>query len=82
MSAAKTPDLDALKKKISNKGMHISDVAEAMGIDKAVLRSRFDGDSEFMVSEIYRLADVLELSDAEKCSIFFGKVELNSTKWK
>lgn len=69
----KHPDLKALKKKMEEKGLTAEELAEKTGIKPSVLKGILEGTRELRVSEIYGLAEALELNDTEKSLFFFSE---------
>ena len=59
-----------LKKAIKNSGLSVIFVAEKMGITRQTLYNRMNDKSEFLVSEIEILTDLLKLSRHERDEIF------------
>ncbi|MBR3242579.1 MAG: helix-turn-helix transcriptional regulator [Parasporobacterium sp.] len=72
----KKPDINALQDIMNAKGLSLDDLAEKTGIRPIILNERFQEKSEFRASEIYGIAEALELSDEQKAAIFFG-TEIN-----
>lgn len=65
-------DLNALKGKVKSSGMSMTFVAKMLGISRASLYKKLNGNVEFKVSEIVSLCKVLHLSDKERDLIFFS----------
>ena len=61
-----------LKEKIEEKGMGIKELSCIMGINKATLYRKVNGDTEFTRGEIYNIILILDLSDCEVKEIFFS----------
>lgn len=62
-----------LKYAIHNKGIKIGKIAEALGLSRAGLYNKINGQSEFFGSEIIKISEMLELSTEERERIFFTK---------
>jgi predicted transcriptional regulator len=74
-------NLKLLASTIEERGIKLSKLAEKIGLTYQGLKYKLDGRSEFKVSEVNRMTEVLRLSDAERDAIFFSQsVELNGTK--
>lgn len=65
------PDIEALKKKISDSGIPMTTIAKRSGIVRETLYNRLSGIGEFTASEIVGLTDALKLSRTEREQIFF-----------
>lgn len=65
------PDIDALKKKISDSGIPMTTIAKRSGIVRETLYNRLSGIGEFTASEIVGLTETLRLSKTEREQIFF-----------
>lgn len=59
-----------LKKAIKNSGLSVIFIAEKMGITRQTLYNRMNNKSEFLVSEIEILTQLLKLSRTERDEIF------------
>ena len=66
-------DSNALRDRIKQSGMKYRYVAERVGITPYALQRKIDNESEFKVSEVDALADLLGLTLWEKDAIFFSK---------
>lgn len=66
-------DSNALRERIKQSGMKYRYVAERVGITPYALQRKIDNESEFKVSEVDVLADLLGLTLWEKDAIFFSK---------
>lgn len=66
-------DSNALRERIKQSGMKYRYVAERVGITPYALQRKIDNESEFKVSEVDALADLLGLTLWEKDAIFFSK---------
>lgn len=65
-------DTTKLRKCITDKNMTVSDLALAMGIDKATLYRRIAQPKSFTIGEALRITEILDLSHAESAAIFFA----------
>lgn len=66
---------------IEDSGMTYTSIAGKMGITRYTLSKKLNGETEFKLSEMNRLSDILNMSPGEKIDIFFPKeCELNSHK--
>ena len=61
-----------LKEKIEEKGMGFKELSGFMGINKATLYRKVNGETEFTRGEIYDIILILDLSDCEIKEIFFS----------
>lgn len=66
-------DTLALRNAIKQRGLKYKYVAEKLGISPYGLQKKIENDSEFKVSEVDRLSDMLGLSLRQKDMIFFAK---------
>ncbi|MEE1005942.1 MAG: helix-turn-helix transcriptional regulator [Acutalibacteraceae bacterium] len=64
-------DLEKLKKAIQKKGLSYSDIAKALGVTRSCVSHKMSGEIDFKVSQVYLLAELLELSDEEREEIFY-----------
>lgn len=67
-------NVNKLKGKIVERGMTVSDLAKALGVDSATLYRKLknNGDTMF-VTEANRIVDILGLSGEEAMQIFFSQ---------
>ena len=65
-------DSKELKKRIDAHGFKIRFLAEKLGISHESMYNKVKGRTEFKVSEVSILSDILELSDSDIRLIFFG----------
>ena len=63
----------ALRDAVSRSGLKYRAIAGEMGISPYTLQKKIDNETEFKASEIVRLSDLLDLSDAERNAIFFAQ---------
>lgn len=64
-----------LKAAMARKDISIPRLAELLGMSKKTIYSRFSGDTDFSLSEIRKIAKILDLSNEDILIIFFtGKV--------
>lgn len=66
-------NMELLQKKIDESGLKNYFIAEKVGIDRVSLYNKLNGKTEFTMTEIIKLCEVLRLSDSEKVKIFFRK---------
>lgn len=72
-------DLKELNLLVEESGMTYTSIAEKMGITRYTLGKKLSGETEFKLSEMNCLSDILNLSSNKKIDIFFPKErELNS----
>jgi predicted transcriptional regulator len=72
-------DREKLKKVIAEKGLMHKAVAEKLGISPYGFALKLNGTTDFKVSEMNRVCEVLSLTSEERNRIFFGvDSELNS----
>lgn len=62
----------ALKRKISKSGLKISFIAQELGISRAGLYKKMNNQSEFKLSEVEKISNVLNLQSNDKDTIFFS----------
>lgn len=60
-----------LKAAMARKGISIPQLADVLKLSKKTMYTRFSGETDFNLSEIRKIADVLELSYEEIKVIFF-----------
>lgn len=66
-------NVNKLKGKIVEKGMNLSDVANQIGVDRSTLYRKINAQGDNLtVSEVSRIATVLDLSSDEITNIFFN----------
>lgn len=63
--------MELLRKKIDKSGYKLQFIAEKCGLTYQGFKKKLDGDTEFKVSEVMVLKDLLKLTDAEVHDIFF-----------
>lgn len=51
----------------------VDQIASALGVDKATVYRKFSGKSEFVLSEVIILRNLLHLSDEDFNTIFFSR---------
>lgn len=66
------PDSNALKKKIKEYGMSVSELSRRSGICRQTLYNRLDGKGEWKASEVIEISKALRLTKAERESIFLS----------
>ncbi len=63
-------DMERLIEKINASGLKRTYIAENLGISDSLLSKKLAKETEFKANEIAKLSSILQLSDAEKVSIF------------
>lgn len=72
-------NLEYLNKKIDEIKIPITTIADKIGISRQSLYLKMNGKREFKTSEIFKMCEVLRLTDSEKELIFFAdKVDKNA----
>ena len=66
-------ELKRLKKEIDDSGMTMVSFAAKTGMIRATLYKRLSGQSEFTISEVESISDVLHLNVNQRNAIFFAK---------
>ena len=66
-------DLITLKRLIKIRGFTFTFVAKSLGITREALYKKLCGKTEFRLSEVCALADLLHLSQRQIMQIFFAK---------
>lgn len=64
-------NISELKAAMARKDINIPKLSELLEINKKTMYSRFSGKTEFSLSEIKKIAEVLELSNEDILIIFF-----------
>ena len=64
-------NLSKLKEKIEKKGLKKKVVARELDLTPYGLSKKLEGTTEFKVSEVVKLSNLLDLTDDEKNAIFF-----------
>lgn len=64
-------NISELKAAMARKDISIPKLSELLEINKKTMYSRFSGETEFSLSEIKKIAEVLELSNEDILIIFF-----------
>lgn len=71
----------ALTKAIEDSGLKMSAVADRLGVTPQGLKNKLNGTTEFKISEVQELCDLLRFTRHQRQQIFFApKVEKNSTQ--
>lgn len=65
-------NLKYLNDRITLSHIPITAIAEEMGISRQTLYLKMKGERDFKTSEVYKLCDVLRLTNEEKRLIFFA----------
>lgn len=71
--------LEELENLINEKGFKLKSLAENMGLTYGSLRNKLDGRTEFKVSEMISLSELVNLSSEEM--LYFFNLE-SEYKWK
>lgn len=66
-------DTKMLRDRINSLGLKYKYIASVLGISTYALQMKIDNDSEFKVSEVNSLSEILGLTLKEKDMIFFAK---------
>lgn len=66
-------DTKMLRDRINSLGLKYKYIAGVLGISTYALQMKIDNDSEFKVSEVNSLSEILGLTLKEKDLIFFAK---------
>lgn len=64
-------NIPELRAAMARKNISIPQLADLLEMSKKTMYSRFSGDTDFSLSEIQKIAKILELSKAEILIIFF-----------
>lgn len=71
-------NLNYLNDRITLSRVPIVAIAEKMGISRQSLYMKMKGEREFKTSEVYKLCEILRLTNEEKTIVFFAdKVDKN-----
>ena len=74
-------DIDHLNEVISASGKTIKSIALKMGLSRQSLYLKMNGKREFKASEVYKLCEILRLTNEEKERIFFtNEVDKNDNR--
>lgn len=68
----KKPDTKALKEIMQQEDITTGELSLRTGLNSSELDKLLEGKREFRASEIYKIADALELDPEQKSEIFFG----------
>ena len=68
---SKMVDLEMLKTVMLRKTVSVKELEEKTGIQYSRLESLLDGEREMQASDIYKIAQALNLTEKEKSDIFF-----------
>ena len=66
-------DVAKLKSAIDESGMKLTAIASKMGITRYALYLKVNGVTEFKISEVLKLAEILHLTDKQRDTIFLPK---------
>lgn len=72
-------DLNKLKDTIQDNGLKLCYIAEKLGLTRYGLHKKMTGETQFLVSEIATISEILHLDASTRDSIFFAKEV--SDKW-
>lgn len=68
-------DIDALKKKITDRGMTQENLAKSIGIDNSTFYRKINSDAlTFSIGQMHKIADVLSLSPEDATKIFLCEI--------
>ena len=67
-----TVDLPTLKSYIEHSGYKTTYIAQFMGISRPSLFNKMHGRTDFTIMEVYKLSQLLGLSDNDVINIFFN----------
>lgn len=74
-------DIDYLNEVIAASGKTIKSIALKMGLSRQSLYLKMNGKREFKASEVYKLCEILRLTNEEKERIFFtNEVDKNDNR--
>lgn len=65
-------NLSYLNDRITLSRIPITAIADEMGISRQTLYLKMKGEREFKSSEVYKLCEILRLTDEEKTLVFFA----------
>lgn len=65
---------ELLRKKIEESGLKIRFIAEKIGLTYYGFSKKMNNESEFKVTEVKALCDLLKISDSDMMKIFFTSV--------
>lgn len=67
-------NVEMLQKRIKDSGYKVQFIAEKMGLSRAGLYKKINGQNEFMTSEVEKLCEILHIESLEeRQEIFFAK---------
>lgn len=66
-------DIKRLKAEMLMEDIKVPQLAQTIGIDKVTFYRKLSGKSEFTISEIYSIIEVLKIPDDKIVPIFFTK---------
>lgn len=64
-------DIKLLKAEMIMRDIKIPELARKIGIDKGTFYRKISGKSEFTISEIYKIIDILKIPNEKIVDIFF-----------
>lgn len=65
-------NVSLLKNKLKAKGMSVEEFAEKFGVDRSTMYRKMNLEVNITIAEANRVKTILELTDEEAKSIFFG----------
>lgn len=65
-------DSEELKNKISGSGISITFIADKLGMSRGSFYNKINNNTEFVLSEVKALREILRLSEEDVEHIFFG----------
>jgi transcriptional regulator with XRE-family HTH domain len=66
-------DVTKLRQRVAESGYKLGHISRLLGLSRPSLTAKIRGKSEFSVSEVQRMAQILNLSPTEKEAIFFAE---------
>lgn len=66
-------DTGLLRETIEKSGISVTFIAKSLGISRTGLYKKLNGKTEFKVSEISKMKDILNITPKERDAIFFSK---------
>ena len=67
-------DTDKFKRAVTSRGLKYGFLAEKLGISRAALWMKINNETEFKVSEVTVLSNIMRLTRKEMDEIFFAKI--------
>ena len=66
-------DTELLRETIEKSGISVTFIANSLGISRTGLYKKLNGKTEFKVSEISKMKDILNITSKVRDAIFFSK---------